>query len=509
MPSAVAAGTVPRLARGPRRAAGRRALGALAVAAIAGAELLLAAALTSHVDAALVVVMAVAGIAVAACVLAPWPALLALAAVWAPAHAILADYRLAEVQYLELTLSRLLGVFILLGFGCLLVVNAGARAEPSRLPYPLRALCGFLILFALATAISSSTDGLVDLVRVASGVVIALVAYRTVDSLERLSRLSAVVVYGGLLVAAVTIVQFTLVRVQPGLAHALFGESFYARSYDVADPGLSAVRVFGPLGGAGETAGALLVAFVFGLLRYSLGRDGRPKVTDVVWLVVIGAGILATLTRAAAVALLVLLLAWSLQRQLGSISAVALRTRLALLVAGLAVLTLPLLGARDIQTRFSDVNPTASGQAFAQGRGEIWSKELALIRSADPLQLALGRGAHASYVAVPQPGDPTAVQSPHNLFLWLVIETGLVGTITYLAFVLGAAALFLAAGRVSRFTPRGQIASVGLAALAAYSVLDLFLLTVPSPGHRWYFMLFLGAALRLSAGARLGGERAG
>jgi O-antigen ligase len=494
--SAVEVNGLPGLGDRSRRAGKAAAIRSVSVGAVVALEVGLAVALaTSHVGAAVVAVLALAALAVLACVLAPWPTLLALAAVWAPAHTILADFHVADVHQFELTLSRMLGVFILLGFGCYLIVSG--REERPSLPRPLRALVAFVVLFTLATAISSSANGVADLIRVASGVVIALVAYRTVNSLERLLRLSTLVIVGGVVVALVTIAEFALLRVDPGLAHSLFGESFFARSYDYRDAAASAVRVFGPLGGAGETSGALLVAFVFGLLRYSLLRDRGLQTRNVLALVVIAAGLVATLTRAATVALLVLLLIWVLQRQLRSVSPVALRTRLVVLVAGLALLTLPILGAREIQSRFADVNPGSSGQAFAQGRGEIWTKELALVRGAGPLGLLLGLGAHSSYVSVPQPEDPAAVQSPHNLLLWLVIETGLLGTITYLVFVAGTGRRFFAVARLGRYTPRGQIAAVGLAGLAAYTVMDLFLLTVPSPGHRWYFMLFIGAGLRL------------
>jgi O-antigen ligase len=309
------------------------------------------------------------------------------------------------------------------------------------------------------------------------------------------------------IVAAVTIVQFTLVRLDPTLASRLFGESFYTRSYDVHDTALSAVRVHGPLGGAGETAGVLLVAFAFGLLRYSLRRDRAAKTSDVVALVVLGLGVAATLTRAATVGLAILLLAWSVQRQLRSVSPIALRARMALLVAAIALLTLPVLGGEIVQSRFSDANPVASGESFAQGRGQIWRDEIALVRSSARFESLLGHGAHSSYLPGRVVEGAVTEESPHNGLLWTLVETGIIGTAAYLLFLLMLGRAFWAAARAERFTASGKVAGVALAALLAYAAQDMFTVSAASPGQHWYYMLFVGAALGFCAAGRAGSAK--
>ncbi len=91
--------------------------------------------------------------------------------------------------------------------------------------------------------------------------------------------------------------------------------------------------------------------------------------------------------------------------------------------------------------------------------------------------------------------------SPHNLFVWLLIETGVIGTALYLAFLIGAGRRYRAAARWRRFEYAGQVGAVALAALIAYQVQGLFLLSPTSPGHGIYFMLFVGATLRACTAA--------
>jgi hypothetical protein len=490
--------TLPRLPR--FRVPGSRRL--LLPIALVGFDLTLAlAASGSSGDGKLVLIGVLAVLAIASCVLVPWQTLLVLAALWAPTRTLLADLALGNMRGFDLTVSRVLGVLVLVGFGAFLLLRPG-KDRPA-LPTPLCALALVLVAFAFAVSVASSFAGLADFIRVASGIVIALTAYRLVDSIARLLTLTRVVVIAGVVVATVTILQFTLLRVSPGLAGHLFGPAFYTRSHDVQNA-TYAVRVDGPLGGPGETAGVLLIAFAFALVRYSIRRDRGTRVADVLPLFVLALGVLATLTRAAAVGLLILLLVWSLQPQLRAVSAVVVRVRIAVVVVAVALLAVPVLGAETIQSRFSDVNPVASGQSFAQGRGAVWSEELAVMKSGSPIHLLVGHGAHSSYIRDRYIDGAWTEDSPHNVPLWLLVEMGLLGAAVYAAFALTLVQMLYRTARSGRFTAHGKVAAVALAAVVAYFVRDLFTLSVAAPGDRWYFMLFVGAAL----GACLAAARA-
>jgi O-antigen ligase len=421
---------------------------------------------------------------VAACVLAPRPALLALAAVWGPAHALLLDFKVAHIGSIDLRLSQAVGLAVLCGFA-LPLMNPSTRTRPT--PGALKALCLFLVLYVVETlAAPSLSEGVGDLARLASGVALALLAFHLIDTPRRLRALSHVAMLSGLVVAVVVIAQFVLIRVDASLANALFGNSFYETSY--ASNGAFAVRVTGTSGGAGEASVLLLVVMMFALLRYSLDRDEHRSRGNVLVMATLSLAVFLTLTRTTSVALIVLIGVWAGMGPLTSVSAASLRLRLGAIFAVVAVVLVPFLGASALQARLSDVNPHSAGGSFAQGRGAIWRAEVDKLKSSGPARLLVGHGAHTAFVPVFLKVESVA-QSPHNIFLWLLVETGLVGLGVYLAFVFGVARAF---SRASRSRTSAFARKVG----AAYSLLDFFTLTPLSPGPRWYYMLFIGATLR-------------
>jgi O-antigen ligase len=433
----------------------------------------------------------------AGCVLAPWHALLALAAVWGPAHALLLDFEIVHVGSIDLRLSRAVGLAVLCGFA-LPLISPTTRTRPT--PGALKALCAFVALYVIeAFAAPSLSDGAADLVRLASGVAIAVLAFHLIDTPERLRTLLRVVMLSGFVVSVVVIVQFVLIRVDAPLAHSLFGNSFYETSY--ASDSEFAVRVTGTAGGPSEVSALLLVVAMFTLLRYTLGRDELRSKSDVLILMTICVALILTLTRTTSAALVLLFVVWAAMRPLASVSAASLRVRLAAIFAIVAVALLPFIGAKTLQARLADVNPHSSGASFAQGRGAIWRAEIHKVKTAGPEQLLVGHGAHTAYVPIFLKVESDA-QSPHNIVLWLLVETGLVGLGVYLAFVFGVVRSFWRASRSRTSELARKVGTVGMAAIAAYSLLDFFLLTPLSPGHRWYYMLFVGATLRFAVQQR-------
>src|SRR2546423_2705908 len=220
------------------------------------------------------------------------------------------------------------------------------HGAPGKLPGALTALVVFSILFLVGTIVAASTgDALSDFIRVASGVVIGVLAYRMIDTESRLLKLARLVAIGGVVVACVTIVEFALIRVDRGLAESLFGSSFYQRSFTLSS-NQYAVRVNGPLGGPGETANFLVVAAAFALLRYTLLRERARSRATLLALLAICGGVLATLTRTAIIALLCLFFVWALQRQTRFGSAAATRLRVLTATCLVAFVAVPLVGVQ-------------------------------------------------------------------------------------------------------------------------------------------------------------------
>jgi O-antigen ligase len=427
--------------------------------------------------------------------LRPRAALLAIAGSWGLAHSILAAADVGgNVGGASLNLSRAIGVAIALGLGLSLL---GGRRHEVPLARPLRVLLWFLVVYAFDAALTSSAAGAADLVRVGSGVLAGVAAFLFFDSVERILVLARVVTACGIAVASITIAQFALARAAPGVAAAIFGSASYTYSYNSNDS-LAAVRVLGPLGGPGETAGFLLVAIAFALLRHAVLRGSAPSRLRGLGIAVMCAAITATLTRSSLAALLLLIALFVIQRQIPTLSAAGVRVKVLVLVAAAAAVAVPAIGAENIHARLWDLNPTTSGGNFAQGRARIWSAAYAELRHSSLPNLFLGHGSHSSYTNLVAPNGTVVAFSPHNLVVWLVLETGAVGLALYLAFLIGAGRIFLARSRSARYQPAGQIAAIALATLAAYQLQGMFTLSPNNPGHGLYFMLFIGAALRLS-----------
>jgi O-antigen ligase len=426
--------------------------------------------------------------------LAPDTFLLTLAGTWGVTHALIKDYSIATLGSIDLTISRILGLVVVFGLAAVLVTSRG-NAPP--LPPALRALVllsGLFLVLAVPLAPVLS-DGAADFVRITSGILIGVVAFREFGRRERFLKLAGVATVSGVIVALLTLLQFALLRIAPGLANTIFGTAFYETSVDVTEIGNTAVRVAGPLGGPQETAGFLLVALAFALARWSVREQARRGAT-VLACVVIASGILITLTRAATLGLIIMLFVWALQRQSQVLSGAALRMRLVTVLALFALVAVPAVGVQTLASRLSDINPTSSGQSFAQGRAAIWEQEVRTLRESGPARLLVGHGAHSSYVYVVDAyGGPSKQFSPHNVLLWSVVELGLIGLALYVTFLVTSIGAFSRATRRLRFQFGGKVAAVALALSLAYVAQDMFTLSVASPGHRWYFMLFIGAAL--------------
>jgi hypothetical protein len=427
-------------------------------------------------------------------------ALVAFAASWGLLHGLLFSADVGgSAGGSSLNGSRALGGAIVVGVGLALLTLP--RRGP-RLSRPLVAVSLFLALYAVDAVITpvGVSTGAGDAVRVASGVLIGIAAFYVFDTRDRMLQLSRAAFLGGVAVAVMTVVQYAVVKVSAGAAHAIFGSHAFVYSADQSRNNHVA-RVSGSLGAPGETSGFLVVTASFGLLRYALLRDtGQRTRSTVAGIALMGLAIVATLTRASTVAFLLLILIWMVQRQLRSVSMTGIRMKILVALMVSVVLAIPVLGAKTLHTRLWDINPTSSGSGFAQGRGAIWSSEIKRMEGSTVPQILLGHGAHTAELTGFFNGG--AIQdSPHNLLIWLLIETGLVGTALYLTFLIGAGRRYWAAARWRRYEYAGQVGAVALAALIAYQVQGLFLLSPTSPGHGIYFMLFVGATLRACTAA--------
>lgn len=449
--------------------------------------------MAAKISARLVVEIAVICVVSALCFVAPRGALYVLIGVWGALHVTLLDFHLFTLGSVDVTLSRAVGVAILVFFGLSLALPAAARTSPP-LPRSLQALLVFWLLYVIGAMVAGTALAASDLLRLSASVVLAVVAYRAFDTRERFERLLDVGTFGGSLVAAITLGQFLLAHFAPGLAGSIFGNAFFSTSYAPgSNYALFATRVHGPLGGADETGAFLLVSLGFAVLRGTLRADMPRKGHVVLPVLLISLGIVSTLSRTAIAGSLVLFFVLSLQRQIRSIDPIDLRARLLAMLAVVGICAALVVSPAALQSRIADLNPSTSGASFAQGRASIWHSELALARSSDPIRMLMGHGVHSSYVA-------SGGLSPHNVPLWLLVEVGIFGFGVYLVFFGSAASVYFATARSRRFSLEGKSAALGLSLLAAVATADMFLMTPLSSGSGWYFMIFVGATLRACNG---------
>jgi O-antigen ligase len=420
--------------------------------------------------------------ALALCVLRPRWALLGFVSFWGAAHVLLSNGEGESVGGASTSISQLIGVTVVLGFGITVVRLHARRSSP--LPFPLRTLATFGLLYLIAEALTPMhSQGLSDLVKLVGGLVLALMGYYLIDSQARLIALSRAVAVAGVLVATVAIAQFAT------------GSSLGLASYSATQGVYRATSV---AGGANGTADFLLVVAGFLLLRYTLRRDQRQARGDLAALAVVAMGIVATFTRADVLALVAMLLLWAALWQIRSVSALATRLRIALTLAVVAFAVVQAVGGATLVARIEGNSSSSSENNLLNGRGAIWSNELKTFESANLGTILIGSGAHTSYtnVYIPQSFKYREFP-PHDLFLWLAIETGFVGLAVYSVGLLALSASFLRVARRRRFTMTGRVAAVAFATTLAFTFDSVFHNTQVSTGSDWYFMLFIGATLRM------------
>ncbi len=431
---------------------------------------------------------AVIGVEVLAlCVLRPRWALLGFVGFWGAAHVLLSNGEGESIGGAGASISQLIGITVILGFGITVMRLHGRRTGP--LPFPLRAFVTFGLLYMMAEAITPlRSAGLSDLVKLVGGLVLALMGYYVIDSQARLLALARAVSVAGVFVAAIALVQFASGS-SLGLTSSSSAQGVY-RATSVA-------------GGANGTADFLLVAAGFVLLRYTLRREGCRALDDLATFAILALGIVVTFTRADILALVVMLAIWALLWQIRSVSALATRIRIVLALVVVAFAVVQAVGGGTLVSRIEGDSSPSSESNLLNGRGAIWSNELKTFDSGSVGTILIGSGAHTSYTQVYIPQSLKYREfPPHDLFLWLVIETGIVGLIVYTSGLVALSVWFLRAARRRRFTATGRVAAVAFATTIAFTVDSLFHNTQVSTGSDWYFMLFIGATLRIAGPRR-------
>jgi putative inorganic carbon (hco3(-)) transporter len=354
-------------------------------------------------------------------------------------------------------------VFLVTGSVWLLTRPASLREAPTLLARPLIALTA---AGALSIAISRDTAGATqDVVRLATLVVIVLVLNQILVSVQRLKLLLAAIFVSALppmLMGAYQMASGT------GLHRSA---SFDRVESTFAHPNPFAMYL------------TLLIVLGVALFPY-VGY--RLKITLIFFLAASGGFLLLTYTRSAWIATAAGLLVVGLchgKKVLG----------VAGLVVVLVVLTVP-----GVAARFQDLEVTATSSGAPANslvwRLGYWNQALEL--SDSPL---LGEGLRAVRASI------DVQKEPHNDFIRVYVETGLVGLAAYL-WLLGTLVVVAVQGlrSVTGGLPRGVVAGFA-GALAAFLLLSLVSNVITQLVILWYFATLAAAAV---AAPRLATDRA-
>jgi len=190
----------------------------------------------------------------------------------------------------------------------------------------------------------------------------------------------------------------------------------------------AAERASGPIGEANDFAYVLATALPLGL--YLLGRGGRARIAWFACIVVIGAGVLGTLSRGAIVGL-VLAAVWSALRG---------RVRLRNVVAAVAVLAVLAGAALTFERPFVEDRLRAKSLVAddnIDSRVALWRGAIEMAE--DHPVLGVGTGRYPVRAADYVVDDPLHLVEPvtHNAYLQILAENGVPGLLAFGAFVVG------------------------------------------------------------------------
>jgi O-Antigen ligase len=469
--------------RGSDLAYGLAAIRWIAAAAIAVADLAIAYAAFDRGALRLILAATVGVEILALCVLRTRTALLVFVGFWGAGHVLLSSGEGQSVGGASASISQLIGVTVLVGFG-IAIAHRHSRRGPNPIPFPLRAFAVFGALYTLAELITPlHSAGLSDLVKLLGGLALAFVGYHVIDDERGLLALARAVGAAGTVVASIALAQFAS------------GSGLGLTSYDNASGVYRATSV---AGGPNGTADFLLICAGFLLLGYTVRRGRSRARGELGALTIVAMGIVVTFTRADVLALITLVAIWSALWQLRSVGAFGARLRILMVLIAVSVGLMQAVGGAMLLSRAEGRGSRSSEDNLLNGRGAIWTNELHTLSAGNLGTVLIGSGAHTSYTSVFIPQSYKDREfPPHDLFLWLVIETGAVGLAVYVGGLLSLGRTFLRVARRARFTPSGGIAAVALATTVAFTLDSIFHNTQVSAGSDWYFMLFIAVALRM------------
>lgn len=345
-------------------------------------------------------------------------------ACWGVFHAVLSSDTLSIGMFLgqNITISRALGVLITIGIATNLFLS---KKRPYFLSDPAVHIYSIFALWTTSAALfwSESTEGISFLIRFLSEFSVFLAFYKIGTCSKTLYRIPLLMTAVGCVSALITIFQYV-------------GFNAIRDFYD--QWGISAVRASstegiarasGILGGAFVSSAIMMIslAHAAALGARSANRLRRWLTTSAVALILLG--ILVTLTRATILGAIVLITIWvMLEWRMKGKSLVPMIIVAIIMVLIIAIADLAITGGSLRSRVITDLEDPSNG------RIPMWSVMLSEFSRLGPLRWLIGGGIGFSFIGAMK---LWGIQwPPHNQYLWLLADIGLIGLILYLAFLI-------------------------------------------------------------------------
>jgi len=419
--------------------------------------------------------------------LKPKPVLVTFLVVWAPSLFILKDQELVTIGRQQLNLSRLLGGLLLIGLLLRVAYLFLVRRTKVQVGYASLPLVvfGLYLILCFSWSVNPETAG-AELLRYWTGLLFFLVLRTEIQRHDDIEVYAHAFLAGITLAAALTLITWRLPEsLGPSLVEITEG----------------VVRASGTAGAAGAT-GALLFCGLPIFMSPPMKDSSRTRITlRLCALGIVCAALTATLTRAVLLSIPPFLFLWS--RWVHPEKMSRKTTRVLFLFGVLVPTSLALLLQNDaLIVRVADipfVGTTLSDLTAGTGRLAVWQANLEAWRAADLSSKCFGLGLHSSSLLTIFAAGQDIEVGPHNTYLWLLVDTGLVGLGIYLAFVVIMTTFLLGRVRVLRTSREHERHYEFVAAFASFFVIynlceEMFMSQVVSFGGHAYFLAMLAFA---------------
>ncbi len=430
----------------------------------------------------------VAGFAFFVFVLArPILALGVFALLWAPTIFLSTTIRVGNISTVDVNLTRAIGAVLLGALLARLVLSMVLRSGRTTLARPLAwyFFFGFLIVVAFLRS-ARPLDALPDMLRFATGALTMLVLWRETRSESDVWFLHACLTAGAACSSVLTILTY----ISAGPLYLL-----------VRNTG-RVTRAIGALGAPNSSANMAVLGIALLLAAVPwFRRHPRHWWLFIGGLVVNMGAIAVALSRGAILALIVFFALW-LAYDRGATAPLRVRLAAFLVCAAALPVVLALTGATRFAERLTDVpgvGTTLQDTRAGSGRVGLWVDNYKELARGSASELVFGRGLGSSldfarynfYIQ-----GSRDFQGPHNEYLWLVFETGLLGLAAYVVFLTSMVQSFWRGLRANLFESRRALISGGLCFLGCYQLaIEMLAWGVTEVTVRWYMLVFVVLAL--------------